>query len=296
MKRWLWLMLIVLCWTGAGFAIFGAPSKSSPLPVPDRINRIISMSPNITEILFALGLDDKIVGVTLRSDYPRAAAEKPKVGTFWYPNIEAVIAARPDVVITLDNERQQNFARRLNRMGCRTLTVKTEKVDELFAAVRRIGVATARHIRAEKLLQGIESRLKNLSALVAAGEKPKVLWVVQRHPLRVAGAQTFVSEMITLAGGQNAIGPTIHEYPPIGGEQVIACAPDVIIEPTMELHDAARQREIALKHWSRFTNVPAVKNGRIYVINGDAVSRLGPRLYEGTQTIAKCLYPQLLEN
>ena len=298
MNRWLWLLLIVLCWAGAGVAIFGTPPKSRPpaQPVPNQVNRIIAMSPNITEILFALGLEEKIVGVTLRSDYPPAAAEKPKVGTFWQPNIEAIIAARPDLVITLNFPQQKNLTQRLNRMGCRTLTVNREKVGDLFQAIKKIGRATGQHTQAEQLVRDIKSRLNKLSQMIGSKEKLKVLWVVQRQPLRVAGTDTFVNEMIALAGGENAIGPTIHEYPPIGGEQVIACSPDIIIEPTMGLDDPVQQREIAIKYWSRFSNVPAVMNGRIYVICGDAVSRPGPRLYEGTETIARCLWPKLFEN
>jgi len=298
MNRWLWLLLIIICWAGAGVALFGLPPKSRPAaqPVHNQVTRIISTSPNITEILFALGLEEKIVGVTLRSDYPPAAAEKPKVGTFWNPNIEAIIAHRPDLVITLNFMQQKNLAQRLNRMGYRTLTVNSEKVRDLFEAIKQIGAATGEQTHASELVNDIKSRLKNLPALIGKKKKLKVLWVVQREPLRVAGTDTFVSEMIALAGGENAIGPTIHEYPPISGEQIIACSPDVIVEPTMERDDPLQQREIALKYWGRFTNVPAVKNARIYVICGDAVSRPGPRLYEGTKTIARCLWPKLFEN
>jgi iron complex transport system substrate-binding protein len=137
----------------------------------------------------------------------------------------------------------------------------------------------------------MKEKLQDLSAL-AASKRVRVLFVVQREPLRVAGRDTFVNEMIELAGGENAIGPTLHKYPPIGAEQVIACAADVIIEPTMTAEDVIKQRQKAIQYWSRFKNVPAVKNSRIYVIDGDAVSRLGPRICEGTKAIAKCLRPE----
>ncbi len=117
--------------------------------------------------------------------------------------------------------------------------------------------------------------------------------MVQREPLRVAGRDTFVNEMIELAGGENAMGPTIYKYPPIGAEQVIAGGADVIIEPSMTEDDLPSQQDKAFQYWNRFENVPAVINKRIYVINGDIVSRLGPRLYEGVETIARCLRPEL---
>jgi len=91
----------------------------------------------------------------------------------------------------------------------------------------------------------------------------------------------------------NAIGSTVHKYPPIGAEQVIVCGAEVIIETAMQQEDPAEQQASALQHWSRFKKVPAVANKRVYVIRDDAVSRLGPRLYEGTETIARCLKPEL---
>jgi iron complex transport system substrate-binding protein len=102
--------------------------------------------------------------------------------------------------------------------------------------------------------------------------------------------------MIEMAGGENAIGPTVHKYPPIGSEQVIACNADVIIESAMDREDIEDQRDRALRHWSKFKYLPAVSKRRVFVVSGDTVSRLGPRLYEGTETIARCLRPHLFEN
>jgi len=295
MNKWLALSLIILCWMAAGFAIFGfqQDQNRNDTPLPTQADRIISMAPNLTEILFALGLDDEIVGVTLGSDYPSATGKKTKVGTFWQPNIEAVIAAKPDLVITLGFDQQRNLAARLKRIGYNSLILDIEKVSELFEATKIIGAATGKQREANELVSDITTKLNKLSALVSTNGRVKVLWVVQREPLRVAGRDTFVNEMIELAGGENAIEPTMHKYPPIGAEQVIACKPDVIIEPAMDQKDPVGQQANALQYWSKFENVPAVMNKRIYVIAGDTVSRLGPRLYEGTETIAQCLRPEL---
>ncbi len=289
--------MVMVCWIGAGFAMFGPQQQGEKAAtLSGEPGRIVSMAPNLTEILFALGLGDKIVGVAAGSDYPPAAVSKPKMGTFWQPSIEAVIAAKPDLVITLGFSQQRNLAQRLERIGYRTATVNIERISELSEAIRTIGEVTGRKPRADELVRAISEKLENLSALVGAREKVKILWVVQREPLRVAGRNTFVNEMIELAGGENAIGPTVHKYPPISSEQVYACGADVIIEPAMTTKDLAGQRAGAVKYWSRFKNIGPVKNGRIYVIDGDIVSRLGPRLYEAVETIATCLRPQLFEN
>jgi len=298
MIKWWWLLLSIVCWMAVGFAAFGfrdgQDAGTSPLPV--RVDRVVSMAPSLTEILFALGLDEEIVGVTLDSDYPPAAAEKPKVGTFWQPNIEAVVAARPNLVMTLGFGRQKNLAERLKRVGYNSLAVNIETVSDLFSVIGQIADAAGRQRQADELVTGIKEKLTALSGMVGALPKVRVLWVVQREPLRVAGRNTFVNEMIELAGGENAIGQTVHEYPPIGAEQVIACGADVIIEPAMGREDLDAQRDAAVRHWAWFRNLPAVTNGKIYVIRADTVSRLGPRLYEGTEKIAKCLRPHLFED
>jgi len=300
MNRWAALFLIVLCWMGAGFGFFGPAEIQNP---NDRVSangvrRIVSLAPNLTEILFALGLDDKIVGVTGDSDYPAAAVQKAQVGTFWQPNMEAVIAAKPDLVITLGFSQQRNIAGRLRRIGYDCLTVEIEKVGELFEAFEKIGATTGAQGRASELCSELRSKLDRLSALVGGDEKTKVLWVVGREPLRVAGRDTFVNEIIELAGGENAMGSTVHKYPPIGPEQVIACGAEVIIEIAMESGRVAQQQAGAVRYWSKriFRNVPAVAEGRIYVISADTVSRLGPRLYEGVERVARCLRPGLFAN
>ena len=300
MNKWWWLLLIISCWTAAGFAIFGSDQRQNggDTPLPRHVDRIVSLAPNLTEILFALGLDDKIVGVTLHSDYPPAATKKPKVGTFWQPNVEAVIAAKPDLVVTLGFDQQKNIAERLKRIGYSSLTVSIEKVNDLFEAIEKIGAATGKQCRANELVGDIRKKLNNLSVLVGTNDRIRVLWVVQREPLRVAGRDTFVNEMIKLAGGENAIGSTVHKYPPIGAEQVIASRTEVIIETEMGSKNLEEQQAAALEYWnkSKFRNVPAVANKRVYVIRDDAVSRLGPRLYEGTETIARCLRPEIFDN
>ena len=281
-----------------GITMFG-PRQSrdnSGTPLPDRIDSIVSLAPNITEILFAIGLGDKIAAVTLDSDYPPDAVKKPKVGTFWQPDIEAVVATRPDLVITLGFEQQKNLAERLSRIGYNSLTVDIEKISDLFVVIEKIGAVTGRQLQANELISHIRAQLQQLTSLLGTEDKVRVLWVVQREPLRVAGRDTFINEMIELAGGENAIGPTVHKYPPIGSEQVVACNAEVIIESAMGRDDVESQRDRALQYWSKFKHLPAVANHQIYVINGDTVSRLGPRLYDGTETIARCLRPHLFEN
>lgn len=294
MSKWWLLSAAIMLWMASGYAVVRSPAGARPRAGRSQVPaRIVSMAPNLTEILFALGLESNVVGVTQDSDYPPAARDKPSVGTFWQPSIEAVIATRPDLVVTEAFEQQRDLARRLQRMGYRSMMVEIETIAGLFDGILAIGAAAGANRQAETLCANMRAEIDQLRAAIV-GERPvKVLWVVQREPLRVAGRGTFINEMIELAGGENAIGPTLHVYPAIGAEQVIAARPEVIIEPAMLPEAMDRQRRGALAYWSRFVNVPAVGTGRIYIIDGDIVSRLSPRLPTAIRTIAQCLRPDV---
>jgi iron complex transport system substrate-binding protein len=295
MNKWWWLLAIILCLAGAGLLIFGVPqvqNRSAP-PLPNKPTRIVSLAPNLTEILFALGLNEEIVAVSNDSDYPLEAANKKKIGTFWQPNTEAIIACRPDLVVTLRlrTEQHKPTADSLRRLGYRVLTLRIETISELLAAIQEIGITTGCKLRADQLVESISHHLDRLQSKLGSSDKVKVLWVVQSEPLRVAGRNTFINELIELAGGENAIGATLQQYPPIGAEEILTCGAEAIIQSAMGKSNIAGQQKAAEKFWSRWTNLPAVKNNRIYVVEPDTTLRLGPRLPEGVKIISDCLYP-----
>jgi iron complex transport system substrate-binding protein len=177
--------------------------------------RIVSLSPNLTEIVFAIGLGDKVVGVSSDSDWPAEANSKPKVGTFWQPNIEAIIAAKPDLVVCETFLQQNEAAQALKRAGLNVLQLQDESIDELFAAIRSIGQVAGCSEKAEQLAETIKGQLDQIRKESSSLKKVSVLWVIQTEPVRVAGVNTFVNEIIELAGGQNAIAPTGDQYPSI---------------------------------------------------------------------------------
>ncbi len=276
MKNLPLILLIAVCG-----AVTGAPQ------------RIVSLSPNLTEIVFSLGLGDRVVGVSNNCDWPAVAKTKPKMGTFWQPNAEAVIAARPDLVVCETFAQQKETAETLKRAGLNVLSLRVESIDQLFTAIARIGAAADCNAAAEKLVANVEEELGHIETIVSPAEKVKVLWVIQAEPVRVAGVNTFINEIIELAGGHNAIAPTVDQYPSIGTEEIIGCGTEVIIQSAMGTEAIADQQQTAQAFWSRFTNLPAVKNKNIYVIDSDTVLRLGPRLPEGVKSVAQLLHPEL---
>ena len=298
-KHGLWLLVAFACLTLFTFLTHqrtSSPNNTCPptmVRTPEKPVRIVSLAPNITEILFELGLDEKIIAVSSDSDYPPQTENKQKTGTFWQPNTEAIIAAKPDLIITEQFEQQNAVAETLNKLGYPVLTLKIEKIPELFTAIDQIGKAAGCDQRAQQLIQNINLRLNHLKEKFHSAEKVRTLWVVQTEPLRIVGRDTFVNDLIEIAGGENAIGPTIQYYPPVSTEEIIACGADVIIHSAMNSADLTQQQKDAEAFWAKIPNLPAVKNKRIHVIKADTALRLGPRLPQGVEIIASLLHPQL---
>jgi iron complex transport system substrate-binding protein len=266
-------------------------SNSLPAVLPREI-RIVSMAPNLTEILFALGLNREIVAVTSDSDYPSQAQVLPKVGTFWQPDVEAILLARPSLVVAMGFDQQAVLAKQLKKTGCNSLSFNIESFPELFKGIENIGKTVGKQQQAGKLINQIQYTKNSLKQRFAGRGSPKVLWVIQREPLRVAGQKTFVDEMIRTCGGQNAIDKTLYQYPPISQEALLASAPDIIIEPADSAKDYERLSSTADEFYGRYPSLPAVRDKRIYVLDGDLVSRLGPRIDKGMLEVARCLWPQ----
>jgi iron complex transport system substrate-binding protein len=288
---WIFIILAAVCLA----AVVIASRKGSHAQANTNPVRIVSLSPQLTEIMYSLGLEDRIAAVSQDSDYPPAVKQKTTVGSFFNPSTEAIIAVKPDLVVVEKFEQQQNVSNRLEQMGYPVLKVQVDYIRQLFEAIETIGKATNTQAEAQKLLNDIKSKLINISGPVSKNRKSKVLWVVQNNPVRVAGTDTFVNEIIELAGGKNAIGPTVQKYPPVGLEEIISCKPDIIIQPAHSSSSVADEQKIADEFWSKWPSVPAVKNKRVYVISPDEVLRLGPRIDKGIEIIARCIHPKVFE-
>lgn len=284
------LFLLALVFSAALFLVSDQGLNSFSLTKNPQ--RIITLSPNLTEIAFALGLGDRIVAVSSDSDYPPQSKDKAKVGSFWQPNIEAIIAAKPDLVITEHFEQQINVSEALNRAKISALVLRFDRLFHLRQAIQQIGDAAGCRNEAEKIIFDIEDKILLLQAKVKHSKDPTVLWVVQTEPLRVAGQNTFINDLLKIAGGRNAVRETIQQYPQIDVEGLLAMQPDVIIQSAMGKTSLAEQQKEAEKFWAKQNSLTAVKAGKIYVVDSDLVLRLGPRLPQGIEAIARILHPE----
>jgi iron complex transport system substrate-binding protein len=304
-KDWIFLILICLAFpitiaifTPIIFNIFNFFRQDQKfIATPTKNEKIVSLSPNLTEIVFALGLGDKVVAVSSDCDWPAEAKDKPKVGSFWQPNTEAIIAAKPDLVVCETFLQQKEAAETLKRAGLQVISLHVESIEELYNAILQIGSASGCSDKAELLAAKIKNELEQIRIKTSSAKKVMVLWVLQTEPMRVVGVKTFVNEIIDIAGGQNVIAPTGDQYPAVGTETILTSGAEVIIQSAMGTEDIKKQQETAENFWNSatpgFANIPAVKNKKIYVINSDTVLRLGPRLPQGALTVAKLLHPQI---
>lgn len=246
--------------------------------------RIISIAPSNTEILYALGLEKRIVGVTKYCDYPAAAKKKPKVGDRT-TSVEKVIFLRPDLVLahgTLNDEA----IRSIEKYGITVAAVDPKTFDQVMSDIELIGRITNR----KKAAAGVVLRMASTRALVkrkAAGikSKPKVLVAVQGDPLWAAGPDTFVDEMIRLAGGTNLAADARPGFNQFSTEASMWRNPDVIIYTT------SSDKNIFTKGLWSGTN--AARKGRVHEVNPDIVVRPGPRLADGLKAIAKLIHPNV---
>jgi len=293
LRNWLFAALIISVAVIALFGIYARRCVQTTVPSASPENkpqRIVSLAPDVTEILFELGLGDSVIAVSNDCDWPPQALEKKKVGSFWQPSLEAVIACQPDLVITLWFEQQSRVAESLERMGYKVVTLRLEKLGELAPAIDKIGEATGHGDRARQLIGDINRQLERTKQKFAGGVRSRVLWVVQPDPLRVAGSNTFITELLELAGAQNALSDTDVQYPGLSSEEVLTCGADVIIQAAMNKGTIERQRQEAIEFWSKYENLPAVKNNRIYVIDADTILRLGPRIPQGLEQIGQIIH------
>lgn len=281
------LIVLVTACVGLGAAKYPLTVKDSrgkTVVIPREPKRIVSLAPSNTEILFSLGLHDRVVGVTRFCNYPAEAKKKVVVGDANI-SIEKVISLKPDLVIghgTLND----NIVRELESRRLRIITLDPKTIDQVIKDIILVGRITNRELQASKIVGRITStRTLITRKLRDIRNKPKVLVAVQANPLWVAGPGTFVDEMITIAGGINIAShgkPGFNPFPP---ETAVAKNPDIIVVMTKG------DREVFSKGiWKR---AAAVRHAKVYEVNPDLLVRPGPRLTDGMLMIARLLHPNV---
>jgi len=255
--------------------------------------RIISLSPANTEILFALGLGEKVVGITNVCNYPSQTKEKEKIGDYNNPNLEKIIELEPDLILA-SHGNPTELIDQLEELNYTVVGLNPKNIDDVISSITMVGKITGNVKEAARLTEEMEERigavLSKTSSLVE-NNKPRVLYVVWYKPLWTAGSGTFIDELIQKAGGINIAGD-IAGWPQMNLETVIEKNPQVIIigysEDQPELIQAVRNE-------STLDQTDAFKNNQIHTIDTDIVSRTGPRIVDALEEIAKIIHPELFK-
>jgi iron complex transport system substrate-binding protein len=256
--------------------------------------RVVSLAPATTEMLFALGLGDRIVGASEFSDFPPAARAIPRVGGFSRPNAETILALRPDLLVVSPAPENRETVDLLRSRGLRVMVVEARGLDDIGPALGALGRQFGVMGRARALSASMERRLEALAALVAGRGRPRCLLAVQPEPLIVCGPGSYPASLLELAGGANVVPPGPSRYPTFSLEAVMRAAPEVIVEAARHEGEPEQERRAALYRWERLPDLPAVRDGRVALLEGDALLRPGPRAPEGVADLVGLLHPDLM--
>jgi iron complex transport system substrate-binding protein len=250
--------------------------------------RVVSLAPSITEMLFALGLDEHIVGVTDFCNYPVAALAKPKVG-YTRPNIEALLSLRPDIVAAPSEFLRADVLAKLEELKVPVFILRARSLEDVFTHIHLLGRIFDRSAAADALTRHMRERLEQLTRQLDATEHTRVLYVLSSQPLITVGPDSYIHQMIGLAHGINIAAKASGAYPHLSMETVLEQNPEVLIFPvglTESVPESERQT------WNRWTGVSAVQHRRLHVVSSDALNRPGPRVLDGLEQLARAIHPE----
>jgi iron complex transport system substrate-binding protein len=250
--------------------------------------RIVSLAPSNTEFLFAIGLGDRVVGVTEYCNYPDAASRVERVAGFSTLSAEKIASVEPDLVLAARGNDLEGLEM-VRKMGIPVFAIDVQSVDQLVEVVRRIGRITGADAAAGELADSLHGRIITVRQAISESkaERPKVFWGFWGEPIYTAGAGTIIDDVIHQAGGDNVGRSAPGSWPQIGLEALVALAPEVIITTSSPGGVDAMAGQIdRLRSFEGWKSLPAVKSGRVHFIEGDLLTRPGPRLIEALEQLA----------
>jgi iron complex transport system substrate-binding protein len=279
--------LLTAACTGRG----GVPRRTAAsAPASETVRRVVSLSPGVTEILFALGAGDLVVGVTQYCDYPPEARTRTKVGGFSGAQIsvERIATLKPDLVI-LSEDMHFRIKAMLEELGIKTLAVEPRNFDEVYQVIEEIGKICGYEEGAAELIGVMKEKVRRAGEWFAGRERPVVYWELSPEPLISVGGRTFINEAIRLGGGRNIFEDLAQDYPEVSAEQILLRRPQWIFTGDDQGQTADTAVFGRRPGWA---DIPAVREGRIRRVNADRLYRYGPRLADAVLEITGILHPR----
>jgi iron complex transport system substrate-binding protein len=267
----------------AKFPVTITDDASRSVTVAAKPQRIVSLAPANTEILFAIGAGDRVVGVTTYDDYPAEAAKLPKVGDFMNPNLEAIAAAKPDLILATTGVQAETL-KKLEDLGATVVAIDPQTLDQIYADIDEVGQLTGEVRYAQGVVTDMREAVKEVESTVAGKERPTVFLEIGQNPLYTVGSGTLLDDLVRTAGGVNVVKQP--GYVPYSLEQLAKDDPQVYLATKGSMSNPSDITKRA--GYDKFSSV---KNGRVLLLEDNLVSRPGPRVVEGLRSIAKALYP-----
>ena len=287
----LWLSLIIFIGTSISYSTTqkfkDEVGREVIFPFPPK--RIVSLAPNITEILFSLGLDEEIVGVSIHCNFPEKAKTKVRVGSYISLDFEKITSLKPDLIIATGAGNTREMVDRLEKLGFQTYAIYPKNFNDILKSIGHIGEVVNREKEARGIIEGLRKRCQRVIELTKGLPRPKVFIQIGDAPIVTVGKGSFADDLIRLAGGENIAGKEKEVYPRFGMEEILKRSPEVIVISSM---NPKGDYQKILEQWTRWKTIPAVKNGRIHLIDSDLLDRPSPRIIDGLEELARVLHPE----
>jgi len=258
--------------------------------LPATVDRVITLAPNLTEVVFAVGAGDRLVGNTTYCDYPEQAKSITKVGDTLHPSLERIIALRPQVVLVSTASQLEVFTQQLQSQNIAVFVTDPHDLDGVFKSIEQIGKILNHEQQAQALVQSLRERTNAVEQAVKQTPPVRTFYQVSAEPLYTAGHDAFVTDLMRRAGGASVTGEVPGAWPRFSNESALAARPDAIILPTGGSMGAANENPA-----EALRNSPAVQAKRVYRINDDHLARPGPRAVQGLEEMARSLHPEVFK-
>jgi len=258
--------------------------------VPESPQRVVSLAPSITEIIYDLHRESLLKGATTYSDYPDDAKGLPKVGSYVYPDLERIVSLKPDLCIGIKDGNPKETVLRLESLGIPVYAVNPRSLESIRTTVLEIGELLQASQSARTVVAEMSDRIEHVRKVAeTADHQPRVFFQIGVSPIVSAGSDTFIHELIEIAGGVN-LARAYTSYPRFSTEEVVVAAPDIMIITSMAREKAFDQ---VTAKWRQWPNIPAVKNHRIFLVDSNLFDRPTPRLVAGLETLIQLIHPEL---
>ena len=260
--------------------------------VPDNPQRIVALAPSITEIIFSLGQEAKLKGVTRYSDFPPAAKDLPRVGSYVHLDLERIVALQPDLCFATKDGNPIHIIEKIEALKIPVFVIDLRNMDEIMATIQRVGEVLSAQQKAAELVSDMRQRLKKVQRKIAqVGHRPAVFFQLDAAPIVSAGNGTFTNELINLAGGKN-LAAGANPYPRYSWEEILKLQPEIVIVASMA---GGYSKEKLKNDWLQWPQLPAVQTNRIYVVEANLFDRPTARLFYGLEVLAEIIHPELYE-